>query len=238
MTQPNLDEFTEQVLNKEDPDEYSYKEEDIILRPLLDELSLIKHDGIRSFTRCILLRAGPFWEMPAFFDEGFYPPDTYQTTGNIIHTKRVFRTMLLLSHSYNLDPIHRDIALSAALLHSVTKGRFDQDFNVSFDPMYPYSVQIMVAMAMAEDEIFAKESQSNTIELDYEIISKILRLVRCQMGVGAIIPETIPDPYSFDNILHVAISMAINLHVVIDGSDVIEERWISAGRRTVDENDA
>ena len=42
----------------------SLKEEDKVLKPLLDEIDLIVDDAIRSFVRSILYRAEGFWEIP------------------------------------------------------------------------------------------------------------------------------------------------------------------------------
>lgn len=221
---PNLDEFTKS-LHEDDPHEITQDQEDVVLKPLLGELSIIKDVAVRGFVRSILLRAGPFWEMPAFFEANFYPPDTYGFTGNVIHTKRVFRATLLLAHTHQLIQQQKDIALAAALLHGVTKGRYTEDFDITFDPMHPYTVQLLVNMAISEDEVWGTEQSSNTVELDRETIDRILKLIRGQMGAASLVPETRPGAFTFENILHTAVSIAVNLHVLIDGDQVEEWRW-------------
>jgi hypothetical protein len=201
-------------------------QENILLKPLLSELKMIENSGIRSFTRAILLRAGPFWHMPAFPQEGIYPPDEYDSDGAVLHTKRVVRATLLLSAGFRLTPLERDMALSAALLHGVTKGKYDDDYDsVMFDIMYPYTVKLLVDLILTDDEVNATESQSNTLDVEPEIVEQILKLIRGQAGSRSIVPESAPKPYSYNNILHLATIIAMNVHLLIDGDNVIQERW-------------
>lgn len=198
------------------------EQEDIVLKPLLAEINLISNPEIKSFTRAVLLRAGPFWTMPVFTELGLYPPDEYDLEGNVLHTKRVVRAIMLLSYGYTVTSFERDMAISAALLHGTSKGVYDGDGNVAYDPMYPYTVRRLVE---SEDILHAVEGQSNTLDLDQAVVAQILKLVRGQMGAHSVVPETIPKPYTYENILHIALLIAMNIHHIVDGEEIIEERW-------------
>ena len=51
------------------------EEENNILSPLLEEISMIEDEGLRSFVRSILFRAESFWSIPSSFSGKYHPLD-------------------------------------------------------------------------------------------------------------------------------------------------------------------
>ncbi len=80
----------------------SLKEEDKVLKPLLDEIDLIVDDAIRSFVRSILYRAEGFWEIPSSFSGKYHPKDEHGEGGNVLHTKRAVKIARIMCDSYSL----------------------------------------------------------------------------------------------------------------------------------------
>lgn len=203
-----------------------YEKENWILEPLLEEIDLIVDESIKSFTRSVLLRAGPFWEIPASFSGKHHPPDERGTGGNVLHTKRVVRTVGLICQSYNCTDIEKDILTSAALLHDLTKGiLIDGLDETRYDPMHPYTVDRFVNFIRQDDETYATENQSSTLYIKDELVNQIMKCIRFHLGPWSPVPETRPL-YPMEMILHIADYCASNLHYIIDGIDCVEERWL------------
>lgn len=200
------------------------KEEDRILEPLLKEINLIKDESIKSFVRSILLRAKSFWQIPSSFSKKYHPMDEHNEGGNVLHTKRVVRAANIMCQSHSLIDEDRDIVLAACLLHDLTKGMdVDKDL-FQYDPMHPYTVGLFVKKCQEHDKNYASEGQSSTIYLSEDIVQSILRLVRCHLGPWSPVPETNPITY-LDMIVHLSDNIASKLHYIVDGDDVIKERW-------------
>lgn len=217
-----LDEFLEEEGKEYIP---QYEKENFILEPLLDEIEAIKEESIRDFVRSVLLKNDPFWIIPSSFSEDYYPPDEYDVGGNVLHTKRVFRICAILSDSHILTSIERDILFAAALLHDVTKGIVTgPDALPIYDEFHPYTVDRFVRQVKAEDEIRGAENESTMLFLEEEHATRILRIIRCHKGIWSPIPETYPLN-DLEMILYTADTIATKLHWVIDGDDLITERW-------------
>lgn len=200
------------------------KEEDKILEPLLEEINLIKDEPIKSFVRSILLRADAFWKMPSSFSRRYHPIDEHEEGGNVLHTKRVVRAANIMCDSHSLTDEDRDIVLAACLLHDITKGIDIGQDKMQYDPMHPYTVGYFVKKCQEDDKNYATESQSSTIYLSEEAVQSILRLVRCHLGPWSPVPETIPITY-LDMIVHIADNIASKIDYIVDGKNILKERW-------------
>lgn len=199
--------------------------EDKILSPLLDEIKKISDDTIRSFVRSLLIKAENFWDIPSSFSGKYHPADEHGAGGNVLHTKRVVRIVLILSESYNLSIEERDIVLAAALIHDLCKGKKDHGSEtVAYDPMHPYTVGKFVAKCQLHDKKFSSETDSSTLYVSEDIVQSILRLVRCHLGPWSPVPETYPITY-LDFIVHIADNIASKLHSVIMDSELINPKW-------------
>lgn len=221
----NKGSILDDILNKE-KDSISIEEESFILRPLIDEINLITDDGIRSFVRSILIRSTSFWKIPSSFSGKYHPLDEHNEGGNVLHTKRVVRASKVISDSYSLSTDERDLVYAACLLHDITKGITSKDDDKSFvyDPLHPYTVGKFVEKCQNHDKKYASESQSSTLFVSEDIVQSILRLVRCHLGPWSPVPETVPITY-LDVIVHLSDNIASKLHYLVDGDDVIEDRW-------------
>jgi len=214
----------DEILNKEDVS-ISYEEESKILEPLSHELEMISNSNIKSFVKSILLKSEGFWKIPSSFSGKYHPLDEHNEGGNVLHTKRVVRASKVLCDSYSLSDEERDIVYAACLLHDVTKGVLDSDKeNFHYDPMHPYTVGKFVEKCQQHDKRYAGEAQSSTLFLSEETVQTILRLVRCHLGPWSPVPETVPVTY-LDIIVHLADNLASKVHYIVDGDDIIEERW-------------
>lgn len=213
----------EDLLNIEEDKDLVAKENEK-LAPLMEEIDLIFIPEIRSFVRSILYHAEAFWRAPSSNLEGLHPPDEIETGGGVLHTKRVVRVARVLCSSQERNQHEMDLVTAAALIHDITKGlELDGEFN--FDSMHPYTVDQFVGIVMANDEKYNNGSLSNARDISDEDCAMILRLVRCHMGAWSPIPETYPVS-QLDWILHFADRIATQLHVMIDGEDIQEWRWI------------
>ena len=218
------DSILDEILNKES-DSISFEEETKILKPLEEEMEMITDINIKSFVKSILLRAEGFWKIPSSFSGKYHPPDEHNEGGNVLHTKRVLRAAKVISDSYSLSTEERDLVYAACLLHDVTKGVLDKDKGYfHYDPMHPYTVGKFVEKCQQYDKKYAGESQSSTLFITEETVQSILRLVRCHLGPWSPVPETVPITY-LDIIVHLSDNLASKLHYLVDGEDVIEERW-------------
>jgi hypothetical protein len=206
----------------------SNEEEDSVLQPMLDEINLIQDQSIKSFVRSILLQAKTFWIIPSSFSGKYHPSDEHNSSGNMLHTKRVVRAAKVLSDSYTLGTSERDLVYAACLLHDVTKGVCSNgdsdDSSFVYDPLHPYTVGMLVKKCQENDKKYASESSSSTLYVDEDTVQAILRLVRCHLGPWSPVPETTPVTY-LDTIVHLADNIASKVHYVVDGDNVIEDRW-------------
>jgi hypothetical protein len=203
----------------------SIKEEDKVLEPLLDEINLIEDEGIKSFVRSILYRADGFWEIPASFSGKHHPLDERCPGGNVLHTKRAVRVGCVLADSYSLSTEERDVIVAALLLHDITKGIKPQTSDkYYYDPMHPYTAGSFIKKCQEEDRNFASESQSSTLFINEDDVQTILRLIRCHLGPWSPVPETTPITY-MDMIVHLSDNVSSKLHIIVDGEEIVKERW-------------
>jgi 23S rRNA maturation-related 3'-5' exoribonuclease YhaM len=213
----------------DDAEAVVFSEEDLILAPLLEEVGLITDQGIRLFTRALLLEAPEsFWEAPSSITKKHHPPDEHGVAGNILHTKRVVRNVVLLSRAQQRPLLEEDIVIAAALLHDTTKFVRWQDGSLHYDRMHPYTVDDLYRAAQETQEIAtSKQSKvlGSTISMCEDVvIFQILKAIRGHLGLHSPVPETIPM-VTLEWILHLADNMAANLHHIIDGDEVNLKRW-------------
>lgn len=214
----------DEILNKES-ESISLEEETKILKPLEEEIEMISDVSIKGFVKSILLRVEGFWTIPSSFSGKYHPPDEHNQGGNVLHTKRVLRAAKVISDSYSLSPEERDLVYAACLLHDITKGVLDADKGYfHYDPMHPYTVGRFVEKCQQYDKKYAGESQSSTLFVSEETVQSILRLVRCHLGPWSPVPETVPITY-LDIIVHLSDNLASKLHYLVDGNEIVEERW-------------
>lgn len=223
MSDNTADDFFESDISEE-----IKKEEDEQLALLLKEINLIEDHDIRSFTRAMLLKADRFWHIPSSNQPEFYPPDEMLPGGLLSHTKRVFRTIEILCALYQVQSLSADQLKSAALLHDITKpiGVLDQDGYI-YDYLHPYTVDALYYAVKREDELNSNSVQSNVLTIPEESVGNILKAVRSHRGVQSPVPETQPAKDSLPMLLHVANEIAKSLHYLIDGDEVVIERWIA-----------
>lgn len=204
-----LDEF---LLKQEEADQ-EFHNENAKIKPLLEEIELIKNQSIQYFVRSLLVKAHEFWFAPADNQEG-HPSDEYETGGMVLHTQRVVRTAALLADAYGLEEHERDLVIAAAILHDLTKALIlREDEDMFYDPMHPYTVDAFLRSVSSEDKMFGDESKSSTMYLKEETIAQIMRLVRCHLGLYSPVPETIPITTT-DMVVHLADLIAINVEKI------------------------
>lgn len=203
----------------------SNEEEDKVLAPILEEINYIQNPNIKSFVRSVMLQSKSFWNIPSSFSGKYHPLDEHNAGGNVLHTKRVVRASKVISDSYTLSQSERDLVYAACLLHDVTKGvSHSSDESFVYDPLHPYTVGMFIKKCQENDRKYASESGSSTLFIDEETIQSITRLVRCHLGPWSPVPETVPVTY-LDVIVHLSDNLASKVHYIIDGDNVIEERW-------------
>lgn len=219
------DDLLEELLNLDD-DKSFIDEEDRKLLPLKREISFIENEPIRNFVRAILYSADAFWRAPSTSSKGFHPPDEMVAGGCVLHTKRVVRIARTMCISQERNQHELDILTAAALIHDVTKTHQIKD-DFSFDAMHPYTLDHFVAVVMGNEEKHLKDKFkiSRALEIDHDDCASILRLVRCHMGPWSPIPETFPITL-MEWMMHFADVVATQLHVMVDGEEVKEWRWI------------
>lgn len=219
------DKVLDEILKDKGTPNLEREKEDALLEPLLPEIELIKEPRLQGFVRSLLLKAGPFWFIPASFTGEYHPPDERDEGGNVLHTKRVVRTALLFADSYSLEEEERDMLIAAAILHDITKGvTWVVNELPSYDPMHAYTVDRFVRMVRVEDTQFSSENKSSSLFLDEDSVQAILRLIRCHMGVWGPIPETYPV-YALEMALHLSDMVASHLHKIIDGEEAENNLW-------------
>lgn len=219
-----LDELLQHVATPGEDNE-AFAEENLVLAPLIEEINLINDQGIRLFVRAVLLATDDeFWDCPSGALNTGHPPDEHKENGNILHTKRVVRTAILMADSQERTALERDIIIAACLLHDVTKVNRMPDGSVHIDVMHPYTVDLLVRELKKREETTDTVQGSTTIFCDEVVMFQILKAIRCHLGPWSPIPETFPT-VTIEWIVHLADNIATNLHTIIDGGEIIEDRW-------------
>lgn len=225
---PDSTKTLDDLINDDQVSLSEYEKENYILEPLLGEIDLIEDEPIRSFTRSVLLRAGAFWDAPSSLSVKFSPPDEHGTGGLILHTKRVVRLTSLMCESFGYLGLERDMVLSAAILHDITKVVQERDEDEPhYDIMYPYTIDRFIKFVRLDDQAHGTDSQSATLYISEDAAMTIMRLIHCHMGPWSPIPETYPVT-NLEMLLHLADHIATKLHYIIDGDDLRMERWLLA----------
>lgn len=218
------DKMLDQFLSETNNQTPQFEKENQILEPLLEEIDLIRNEGIRNFTRSVLMKAEIFWISPSVNNKEAHPPDEYSVGGNVLHTKRVVRICHLLAQAHMIEQSEYNLLIAAALLHDVTKFIEDEDGSFMYDYFHPYTVDKFVHDVKQTDELRGSENESTALYIQEAEVSKILRIIRCHLGIWGAIPETFPVD-DLEMILHLADLIASKLHWVVDGEHMVEDRW-------------
>jgi len=198
--------------------------EDSVLEPLMEEIDLIRDPSISSFVRSMLLKSDTFWRIPGSFVNIYHPPDEDNEYGNVLHTKRVVRVALIMCSNFHYANIETDIIVAACLLHDLTKGVSDKDGEIEYDEFHPFTIDRFYEVAKRQD-LLVSETQSSVLHLDEETVYRILRIIHCHAGKASKIMETIPQTEE-EMIVANANSVASRLHWIIDGDQIIMDRWL------------
>ena len=198
--------------------------EDTVLEPLITEIDLIRDPSVSSFVRSMLLKSPTFWKIPGSFASVYHPPDEDNELGNVLHTKRVVRVALIMCSNLSFSNIETDIIIAACILHDLTKGVQNHEDYADYDEFHPYTIDKFYQYAKRQD-LLVSETQSSVLHLEDELAFKILRLVHCHEGRSSKIPETMPITEE-ELIVANANSVASRLHWVIDGDEIMMDRWL------------
>ena len=205
--------------------------EDEILYPLMDELESIQDHDIRMFTRAMLLKATSFWYIPSSASM-HYPPDEQMEGGLVLHTQRVFRVVEILGSLYELESIEVDKLKSAALLHDITKASVVIGGNSPvYDYLHPYTVDGLYTVVKKDDELNSGSNMSNVLTIDQAVVDNIFKAIRAHKGNKSPVPETVPAKNSLPMLFHVANEIAKSVHYIVDGDEVVIERWLEVGEQ-------
>lgn len=205
--------------------------QDVVLEPFESLIDVINDKGVKSLVRSVLFRlykyrapaSSAFWESPAAMQEGRHPPDEYDKDGLVLHTKRVAKTALCMAAAAGIQPKELDILIAAALLHDITKAVYaNEEMEVSHDSYHMYTIDSLIEFMRTDDQDNAKSFQDNSLDIEFEDLIKVLRLVRCSHGVLSPIPETLPVTES-ERILAMADYVASNFHLILPEVFGIEE---------------
>lgn len=214
------DDLLDEILQDNRP----FKEEDEILRPLLEEIDLIDDPNIMSFVRAVLIKAPTyFWTVPSDFVDHHHPPDESKEGGLVLHTQRVVRLAREMTAAQDRGQEELDLITAAALIHDITKATPLPDGSYIYDSMHPYTVDTIVRWVRQEDK-GKDESHSSSLWISEEDMNTILRMVRCHKGSWSPVPETIPVT-SLELTLHLADLLASKMHIMLDGDIIKEGRW-------------
>lgn len=198
--------------------------EDEVLEPLLLFIDVIQDDGIKQFVRSCLYNAPEtFWTQPSSTIPGKNPPDEYGVGGNIKHIQRVCRFAGQIAIAQECDEDEMDLVMASALLHDMAKIITEDDEIV--DVYHPYTVKRFIHWVRDKDEKDGIDSASSSLYIMEESLLEIMRIIRCQNGIWSEIPETIPVT-TLETIVHLAELLATNVHRMVDGESVSEERWL------------
>jgi len=197
--------------------------EQIVIDAFSDIIQCIKNDHVKRFVSSILFRTylyksvagSAFWESPSSFIPGDHPPDEYDNDGMVIHTRRVAKFAMAMGSSIGLPDDEMDALLAAALLHDITKAVYcDEELNVTHDPLHLYTIDSFISFMRTDDTRKSHDAKSNTLDIPYEQIINIIRLIHCSHGVWSPIPETLPMN-ELEKVLAMANYTAENLHVLV-----------------------
>ena len=211
-------------------DESSFKIKEVHerVKPLQAEIELIPYTPMRSVVSSLLSRAEYFWTSPSSNLEDFYPPDEYRRGGLVEHTKRTVRAMFCIMNAQLCTEDEVNILLTAALLHGacmpVLSNVEEQEV---YDHNYMVNIDSFISNAIAGC-MMDKAWPSFTEEVEIkcgDILESALRLVHCCEGTLSPIPELYPND-KLELMMASANLVAKSIHVIADGVDIVEERWL------------
>ena len=117
--------------------DYNQKSKDRFVQPqevFSHELAKIQDRKARA-TVIGMLKVAPeeFWFAPSAFSGKYHSPDEFGLGGQVLHTKRVFRSLMVIldAMARELDDDEMDEQLCAALIHDVMAGSTGSSDHVS-----------------------------------------------------------------------------------------------------------
>jgi hypothetical protein len=198
-------------------------------KPLMSELNLISDKGLREIIALLLAKSDYFWTSPVAAVEDMSPPDEYEPGGLVKHVKRVTRAAFFIASSQIMEEEDIMILISAALLHAVayplahndTPGMpqvYNDYYAIAVDKYVQDTLEISMHKGMLTENSFMEEQRYNIL------IEKIVRLIHCCEGVFSPISEVVPET-SLEIMMASAKIVGKSIHVIVDGPDVISDRW-------------
>ena len=198
--------------------------------PVIKELNLIPDEGLREIVALLLANSEHLWTSPASDIYDTNPPDEYEPGGLIKHVKRVTRAAFFLSSSRLLEEDDLSVLISAALLHAVAyplapndEPSIPQHYNhyyaIAADKFVQDTLELSMRRGVITETAFKDEERYNTL------LEKVIRLIHCCEGVYSPIAEVIPTN-QLEALMASAKIIGKSLHVVIDGSEIIPDRWM------------
>lgn len=191
------------------------EQENEVLSPLLEELSLIDNFDIRQFVRAMLLQApGSFWVAyadPSDIAQIPDPTDVHEG-GLVIHLKKAMRILVVLADSWALSRQDKDLVFAACLLKDVCRIVEFEDGDWDFDDMYMYRVDMFVYEARLAAASNHNELNSSAHLITDGSLFDILKIIRHHRGTYSPVPETVPPKDSLPMLLHFADRLAYKMH--------------------------
>lgn len=224
------DDILDYFLDSSEGDETFQEEMNKNFEHIAEELDLIESTAMQDFVKAVLSRSIYFWVLGVAPAESevlgeLWPIDTYGDYGDLRNAKRVARAANVLAESSSIEDDEKDALIAAALIHTATKYVFDtKTGKCNFDIMYPYTLGVLLNSIRNDEQINSIEGVPHTLGISDEQTALISRLVRCHRGPWSMIPETVPSTL-LESILHMATQVAMNLDYLIDGEEIILERW-------------
>lgn len=197
--------------------------EQIVLDAFSDIIQHIKSDHVKRFVNSIFYRTfiyksvagSAFWESPSSLNPGEHPPDEYDNDGLLIHTRRVAKIAMCMGSAVGISDDEMDTLLAAALLHDITKAVYcDEELNVTHDPLHIYTIDSFISFMRTDDTRNSHDAKSNTLDISFDQIINIIRLIHCSHGIWSPITETLPSS-ELEKILAMANYTAEHLHVLM-----------------------
>ena len=137
---------------------------------LNNEIELIQHYGIRTLVkRTLALAPECFWTMPASTSGKHHPEISLGEGGLIRHTKAVVKLTQMMLETLELQPVQRDCAIAAAILHDCCKKADDEEHTAPDHPLRAAHLWI--------DNYFA---DSGLIE--FAVATEVYLIIRSHMG--------------------------------------------------------
>jgi len=194
------------------------------------EIDFIPDKNMQDLVSLILSESDNFWVSPADSAIDHHPPDEYSKYGMLLHTKRTFRVAFCFINTVLLEPDEVTALLSATLLHSVCKAILPNDGSPA-DQLYDHNYMVSIDQFISDILTHAIVDKTYPIMTNEEekkcqqLMDLTIRLIHCSEGLMSPIPELYPTT-PLENMMAQANIVAKSLHMIVDGVEENEERWL------------